>query len=300
MAGGWSRLARYAPAAVLGRPLHGQERYQPFFIIGSGRSGTTLLRATLEAHPDVHIPPENLLGPAIRDWRRYSRLPWNVILRIVLGTFELHPFWDRWELPLAALFHEIDRWPHSRRNLAAVLDALYRAHLRVYKPAAIRWGDKTPPNTFALPALRSVFPDLRVIHMLRDGRDVVRSFMAFSTNSLPHFAREWLRSLRAAQAFGARYPAQYLEIRYENLVREPRATLETAALFLGLTFDDRMLRHHELGLRFGDVERYSHLQGVQGPITTSSIGRWRTAFDAAQVGELERLLGPTLAAMGYR
>src|SRR5258708_7019695 len=74
------RFARPLPVLLLGRPLHGAERHRPFFIVGSGRCGSTLLRAMLEAHPDVHVPPESRLGPVLGDYRRYSRLPWNALL----------------------------------------------------------------------------------------------------------------------------------------------------------------------------------------------------------------------------
>jgi len=293
------QILRHIPVLVFGRPLHGPERYRPFFIVGSGRCGSTLLRAMLEAHPDVHIPPENDLRATVRDYRWYCRASWNAVLRIVVGGFEHHPAWGRWELDLDDVFRELDTGPRAARHLAAVLEAVYRAHLRRHKPSAIRWGDKTPGNTFVLRGLSSIFPDLQVVHILRDGRDVVGSFMRIYKDALPATARHWLKAVRAAQAFGARHPRQYLEIRYETLVRSPRETMERVATFLGLTFDERMLRHHELGLHFGDVERMPHLQGVQAAIHQMSIGRWRTELDTTQTAELQRLLGPTLAALGY-
>ena len=293
------RLARYLPVLLRGRPLHGRERYRPFFIVGSGRCGSTLLRAMLEAHPDVHIPPESGLGSMVREYRWYSRLPWNVVLRILLAPLEYDRAWESWELALGPLFRELDGLPPEARNIATVLDALYRAHTRGHKPSAIRWGDKTPPHTPELAALQAVFPELQVVHMLRDGRDVVQSFMHVSRAGLPYFAQAWLRSVRTARAFGARHPAQYLEVRYEDLVHETHATIQRVATFLGLAFDERMLRHHELELRLGDVERYARLQGVWQPVYQTSVGRWRTALDASQIAELDRLLGPTLAALGY-
>jgi len=284
---------------AMGRPLRGWERYRPFFIVGSGRCGSTLLRAILEAHPDVHIPPENDLRRAVRDYRWCSRLPWNVVLRIVLGQFEYHPAWGRWEITLGPVFRELDARPAGARDLAAVLEAVYRAHLRQHKPSAIRWGDKTPGNTFLLPELRAVFPDAQVIHMVRDGRDVVGSYMRIEKHDLSVTARQWVQAVRAAQAFGASHPSQYLEIRYEDLVRQPRENVQRVVTFLDLSFDERMLRHHELNLRFGDVERAAHLQGVWEPIHQKSIGRWRRELDTAQVAQLDRLLRPTLAALGY-
>src|SRR5574341_222263 len=126
----------------------------------------TLLRAMLEAHPALHIPPEHMLGPAIDDYRRYARLPWYLVLRLVLGHFAYHPYWDYWGLDLAPVFRALVARPRSRRDLAAVIDAVYRAHAARDKPTATRWGDKAPPNTLALPALERVFPDLVAVHVI--------------------------------------------------------------------------------------------------------------------------------------
>jgi hypothetical protein len=293
------RFARYLPVVFRGRPLHGGERYRPFFIVGSGRCGSTLLRAMLEAHPDVHIPPESGLASMVREYRRYSRLPWTVVLRILLAPLGYERTWEPWELAPGPLFRALLGLPSEARNLATVLDALYRAHTRAHKPLASRWGDKTPPHTPELPALQAVFPDLQVIHLVRDGRDVVQSFMRVSQAGLPYFAQAWLRAVRTAQAFGARHPRQYLEVRYEDLVREPHAIIQRVATFLDLAFDERMLRHHELALQLGDVERHPRLQGVWEPVYQTSVGRWRTALDAHQIAQLDRLLGPTLTALGY-
>lgn len=292
------RFARHLPVLLLGRPLHGQERYRPFFIVGSGRCGTTLLRAMLQAHPDVHVPPESRLGPVLKDYRRYSRLPWNALLRILLAPLAYDRAWTLWELPPGPLLLELAELPGAH-DLATILNALYRAHAKAHKPAAIRWGDKSPASTPVLAELRGVFPDLQVVHMLRDGRDVVRSYMDVSKAGLPHFAEAWLRGVRAARAFGAQHPAQYLEIRYEDLVRDTPPTIARIASFLGLPFDDRMLRYHEADFRLGDVAGHPRLQGVWQPVYQSSIGRWRTGFDESQIAELDRLLGPTLSVLGY-
>jgi hypothetical protein len=285
---------------LFGRPLCGPERYHPFFITGSGRCGTTLLRAMLEAHPHVHIPPGNpVLRVVIRDYHRYSRLPWSVLLRVVLGNMAFHESWDAFDLPLGPVYHRVVKRPRGARDLAAVLDAVYRAHLERHKPEALRWGDKSPLSVLALRDLLPVFPDLRVIYMLRDGRDVAASFADAFGDDLSRAAMVWLRAIRTAHAFRARRPVQYLEVRYEDLVRQPQETMWLVTAFLGLEFDERMLRHHELDLRLGDVDRTPYMQGVRLAVHQASVGRWRTAFDASQVAELERLLHPTLAQLGY-
>jgi|SRR2546426_4546034 len=294
------RWVRYLPVLAVGHPLRGRERYRPFFIVGSGRSGTTLLRALLEAHPALHVPPETyVLGDVVREYQRYRRLPWHIVLRLVMGALEYDPRWEAVDLTLGSVFRHLSTAPPAACSLAAALDAVYRAHIARHKPSAVRWGDKNPANTFALPGLRAVFPDLQVLHIVRDGRDVVRSYLQFSQRSLTHFAEHWVRAVTSAQAFGAEHGSQYFELRYEELVRRPRVTLEGVTAFLGVALDERMLRHHELDLNLRDVDRYDHLKGVREPIYTKSIGGWEKAFDARQIAELERTLGPTLAGLGY-
>ncbi len=297
---GFHRLLRYLRPLLLGRPLHGAQRYGPFFIVGSGRCGTTLMRAILEAHPAVHIPPGNVaLRDVIADFRRYSRLPWSPLLRIVLAQMTFRRMWDGFDLSLGPLFGEMETWPPARRNLAAVLDGVYRAHAARHKPQAVRWGDKSPFSVLALPALRAVFPDLRVVHMVRDGRDVAASFAASFGNDLPRATMVWLRAIRAAQSFGSRFPDRYLEVRYEDLVRRTEHTVRRVADFLSLDLDESMLRHHEQDLRLGDVDRTPYMQRVWQQIDDTAIGRWWRDFTPAQHAELERVLGPTLERLGY-
>lgn len=294
------RLLRHARTVLLGRPLHGPERYAPFSIVGSGRCGTTLMRAVLQANPTVHIPPENvMLRPVIHQYRRYDRLPWWPLLRILLGNMAFHESWEAYDLPLGPIFRDLAARPPHERHLAAILDAVYRGHMKKHKPKAVRWGDKSAFNVLVLEELRMVFPDIRIIHMLRDGRDVAASIIdAFGTD-LSHAARAWLRAVEAAQSFGKRHPEQYLEVRYEDFVGEPESTARRVTSFLGLEFDDRMLRHHELNLKLGDVERIPYMQGVRRAVHRTSVGRWRRSFDTSQQAELQAVLGPTLARLGY-
>jgi hypothetical protein len=248
----------------------------------------------------MHIPPGNVaLRHVIADYRRYSRLPWSALLRIVLGEMTFHRMWDGFELSLGPLYREAVNWPPARRHLAGVLDAVYRAHAASHKPSARRWGDKSPFSVLALPALRAVFPDLRVVHMVRDGRDVAASFVESFGNDLSRATMVWLRAIRAARAFGRAVPPQYLEVRYEDLVRHTEETVRRVATFLALEVDARMLRHHAEELRLGDVDRTPYMQRVWQPIDERAIGRWRRDFSAAQQAELERVLGPTLVQLGY-
>lgn len=297
---GVRRVLKNVPVVLFGRPLHGAEEYAPFFIIGSGRCGTTLLRAALETEPSVHIPPEtHVLGPLIRRYRWYSRLPWTELNKLILGTFEFHAHFAAFEITLRDLYLELLNVPAERLNLAHVLNRVYLEHAKSFKPSATRWGDKTPLNTFYLKEILSVFPDARFIHVLRDGRDVVRSYVELNRYDIQEAAARWTRSVRLSRQFGRRHPDRFTEVRYEDLVHDPRGAIQSVCRFLGLQFSDRMLRHHEYDLKLGDVDLLSHHANVKNPISTTRVGRWREFFDDEEAEDVEKALGPALAAAGY-
>lgn len=240
-----------------------------------------------------------MLRAVIREYRRYGRLPWSSLLQIILTHLAFHEAWEAFDLPLGPVFRDLAKAPREQRNLAAVLNSVYRARAARHKPTATRWGDKSPLAVLALKELSEVFPDLRVIHILRDGRDVAASFHDAFGDDLARATMVWLRAVQAAQAFGTRRPSQFLQVRYEDLVRDPEPVLAAVTRFVGVPFDERMLRHHEVDLRLGDVDRTSYMQGVWAPVHQRSVGRWREAFSAGEAAELERRLGPTLARLGY-
>ncbi|ETX03673.1 MAG: hypothetical protein ETSY2_32830 [Candidatus Entotheonella gemina] len=224
-----SKLIHNIKMTLCGRPLRSQEIHPaPFFIIGSGRSGTTLLRAMLAMHSDIHIPPETyVLGRVIRNYKRYSRLPWHMVLKFTLAEFEYFPEFDTFEFSLAKLYRELLHTPYENRNLAFVLHQFYMSHARLKQPQAIRWGDKTPVNTFNLNDIQDVFPEALYIHLIRDGRDVISSYLEMGRyQTIEAAANRWLLAVNKAKAFGQRFPERYMEIKYEDFIIDPKYFLQ--------------------------------------------------------------------------
>ena len=92
----------------LGHPLQRGEPYRPFFIVGSGRSGNTVLRRMLCAHGDLHIPPETyVLGDVIRVFRRHRGLLWRDLVPLVLGKFEFYPEFVTFDVSLRPLARRV-------------------------------------------------------------------------------------------------------------------------------------------------------------------------------------------------
>lgn len=249
----------------------------------------------------VVIPPETeVLGGAISEFRRYSRLPWSVLLRITLGRLAFHRAFQSFEMDITAVYRDVIDVSPENQNLAFVLNVFYRQYAAKHKPDAQRWGEKSPANTYFLDDIAAVFPGAFFIHMVRDGRDVVQSCLDWGRYTrIEDAAERWQTSVHAARKFGGRRPQNYLEVRYEQLVADPDAHVRRLADWLGLEFDPAMLEHHRTKRDLGDAHRNVHMLNVTKPITSSQVGRWQKAFSVEQVEQLARLLDPTLKELGY-
>lgn len=271
-----------------------ERQINPFLIIGSGRSGTTLLRRICSSHPDLVIPPENYsLSSAVSTWRRYGNLAWKEFIGVFYSTFEYQKDYETYGLgSLQELVLEARSWGKERQSVAELVDAFYKHYLGEHKPSAKRWGDKTPLNTMYLPEMNRVFPDAQYIHMTRDPYDVVASYVkAGLSPDVKHAAKRWSVAVNAARKFGDRYANRYLEVAYEELVKSPTETTQKICDFLEVDYIEGM--EHDLNHRLGDVEKHAHHNMVLRKISDESIGRGRREMSKHDIDAINRIIAST-------
>ena len=296
-------LRRHIP--LLRYPLNGSERYRPFFVIGSGRSGSTLFRRILTAHSELHVPPENFeLGTSIRKYEQFrGQMGWYDLVRFIMSLFEFHHEFYTFETTLRPLVNRFQDLPHNRRNLAYILDAFYRYHAERHGCSMVRWGDKTPLNTYEIETLElilKVFPDAQFIHLIRDGCDVVASSLRYGFfTDLTTAAQRWARVVENARRFTEAHPDRSLVVRYEDLVRHPEKTTRSICDFLGVDFEPPMLTSEGAAESLGDVPVLSEHKEVSAPINTANIGSGRLDFSQEDREELESIIGRELELFGY-
>ena len=282
-------------------PLHKRENYRPFFIIGSGRSGNTLLRRILYSHPQIYIPPETyVLGKVITLFGRYRIMHWKDLVHLVLAAFEYHPEFKTFELSLRPLATQLLDTPKADRSLAYLLNAFYRFVAASHGKPEARWGDKTPMNTFHLEKLLSVFPDAQFIHIIRDGCDVAVSYYkAGLYNDVLSAADRWLVSVKKARLFTQQHPKSVLEVRYEQLVTHPELVVKNICNFMNIEFHEEMLISHLDAASMGDVPLHSHHQQTMKPISTSNIGKGRQQLTEDEKQLMQKKIGKYLHQLGY-
>ena len=229
----------------------------PIFLVGCQRSGTTMLRLVLDSHSRIACGPETRFLP---DLRRVVGADWERLARFGFSR-------ENWLRRIADFFGGVHADYARRRGKA-------------------RWADKTPLYAMSLDFVTEVFPDAQIVHVIRDGRDVVVSHRRrFGYRSAVKCVVKWPRYIRTARAVGARLPAQrYLELRYEDAVREPEKTLRGLFEFLGEPWEPGVLEyadkpHDVAGKYTTEADRRRAAAGTDAPIYHSRVGTHRRELD---------------------
>ena len=279
------------------------------FVVGVGRSGTTLLRLMLDAHPQVAMPPETGFVPNLIDAAREDEATLDSIADVLVN----HRRWGDFGMEIDELKA---RWSAGPLKPGPVVRGFFELYAEQQgKP---RWGDKTPGYSQHIKKISKVLPEARFIHLIRDGRDVTLSrttTLALKDVPISKSARRWKRRLKKARRQGAKVD-HYLELRYETLVTDTEATLRQVCDFIELPFDEAMLRHHERSVeRLQELDRDIPAMGgrlprsaesrmalherTTKPVDTKAVGKWRTQMSAEDVEEFERVAGDLLVELGY-
>lgn len=300
----WGSRLKDVLSALFGPryPLHSDQTGTPVFIIGSGRSGNTLLRRLLMANSKIYIPPETyVLGDVISIFQRYSHLPWQHICRLILGSFSISEDFSTFPRQSLHLLHqEIINLPEDKRSLEAVLSAFYLFMAKEAKPGATIWGDKTPMNSFHLNKIDKVFPNARYIHIFRDGCDVVSSYLEMGRyTALKDAANRWSQSVDLCRRFSETAGARYKEVKYETLVMRPLDTVNSVMDFLGIDRVEGKELEHVDPKTLGDVSERDHYSNVMRPISASSIGKGRKKLSKDDLEILQSIIGRQLYELGY-
>lgn len=279
------------------------------FIVGVPRSGTTLLRLQLDAHPDLALPAETGFGEVARRFEG-TAVTRDELLDALTGM----PTWADLAMSREALVPLLAEVEEG--DLSKGLRSFYRGYAAAR--GKTRYGDKTPGHTAQMEVLSRVLPEARFIHIIRDGRDVAASLrglpFAPGDGGMAAIAAEWRDTIWRARRAAAHLP-HYTEVRYEDLVTEPEGVLRDLCDFLEIDFAPEMLRAHE-----GARERLSEMQSATvgadgvvhfpdgsevvartlGPPRADRVGRWRYSLSDHEVTRFERFAGGALAQEGYR
>jgi hypothetical protein len=266
----------------------------PFFVVGAGRSGTTLLRLVLAGHSRLHIPPETwFLRPLVRDLPLTGALTQPQLERAI-ETMVKHDRWPDMDLPADELRRQVATFPQPA--LADLIDVVYR-HL-LAASGKQRLGDKTPHYFAIVPELLTLYPDAKFIYLVRDGHDVAISWIDAGWQRYYDPGFEWPAAIAAMRRDRADYPSHVLEVRYEDLIRRPAETAAAICVFLDETYEHAMLDWQDRTALV--ATRDQHLHGrLQDPLSDDAIATWRRRLSAIECFAVEACLYRELTQGNY-
>jgi len=282
-------------------------------IIGAPRSGTTLLRLMLDSHPHLAIPPETgflvpcskLTGP--------GSLSREEFFETVTGYPAEAPGWQDFQIS-----RDVFRAALRTIEPFIVADGI-RIFYQIYASrfGKSRWGDKTPLYCMHVQSIQALLPEAHFVHIIRDGRDVALSLrpMWFApAHDIETLATHWRQCVTTGRQQGTAC-THYMEVRYEQLVEDSREVLREICEFLGLDFDDRMLRYHEFAPerlrehrgRFrpdGSVilthhQRLSQQHRTMQPPDRSRVFAWKREMPREEQLRFDAVAGDALDEFGF-
>jgi Sulfotransferase family len=270
----------------------------PVFVLGSPRSGTTLLYNMLLSAGGfaVYLAESNvfnLLAPNFGDLaKRENR---QELLQVWLNC----KLFRASGLDASRVENEVlEHCRHAGDFLRIVMDGIARAQ------GVERWAENSPEGILHLPSIKRLLPDALVVHIIRDGRDVAMSLN--NTRYLHPFPWQDRISLTGAGIYwewivehGRRYGKQlgrdYTEVHFEELLTAPRETLQGIGRFIDHELDYDRIR--EVG--YGTVSKPNTSFRTEPRESFNPVGRWKTGFSPQQLLRFESMVGKTLTGLGY-
>lgn len=274
-----------------------------FFIVGAQKSGTTWLQRLLDAHPNILCSGEGhfvdrFAIPLANHLREYNGFM-NLIAERV---YENKPFYkgvtqDQFKF----LVQSLTAFMFSQRDIDNNIKFI---------------GDKTCAHVLYLPMLLEIFPNAKVLHLIRDGRDVVVSMVVHAQrvlklqnsdvkwnidNKVAELGKKWGHYIQNGQQFGLKHPDAYHELRFEDLKQNTDDTLSKVLKFLGAKttkkiiqqcVDETSFEKLSGGRKEGEEDQTSFLRkGI--------VGDWRNHFSEANKDAFSQQTGELLSKLGY-
>ena len=262
-----------------------------FFIIGSARSGTTLLRTILNGHPEVAVPPESRFITELWHGRE------EVEVDDFLDQLRAHRLFHAWDLEIELVRDEIGGGP--RAAYADVTEAAHRAWAKSKGKSC--WGDKTPRYIEHIPLLAQLWPDAKFVHQIRDGRNVALSYadVPFGPKTLGKAAHLWRKRVSLGLANGRPLGShRYHEIRYEDFTDDPTGHTKKLCNFLGVEFHPDMLDYAEKA-RTDILPRAARYNPNVSKPPSKSTRSWENQMPDRNVEMFEAIAGDVLDMLEY-
>ncbi|MEE2931006.1 MAG: sulfotransferase [Bacteroidota bacterium] len=265
----------------------------PFFILGSGRNGSTLLSSILNAHQDILIPPEQFILPyAIIKKYIYFFKSQNNWKNDVLGMFSDPNKTLNWNIAFKTFNIEAG-------SVASLFNNIYLLFAEQNNKKIKIWGDKTPINIHFIDFIYPEFKFSKYIFLIRDPRDVVLSYKKLDNHraqDTQYAIWKWIDSVQQLEYLQKR--TNVLLIKYEDLVLDPNMEVNKILNYLGFDDNNTLISSKTNAVNMGVGDKLHH-KNLNKPINNNSIGKWKKHLSNNDVKLINRRCSKYLQEFGY-
>lgn len=280
---------------------------KPIFIIGSPRSGTTLLRLLLNSHSNIFVPPE--AGFALWLYKKYRNFTYED-LDAYISDMKLTKKIDNWCIDWSRLEQYLKR--AQPRYYATLIDSIYCFYGESIGRTTTLWGDKNNFYLNYIENIKNLFSDARFIHIVRDGRNVACSYKNLNRkkiessdapklpNNISDIANEWKTNLDIINdSFKLFDYKGVLEVRLEDLTLNPIFELEKIMDFIGETFEKDMLQYYksETGKEPSEYLQWKHKNTK--PIENEPWDKFKTELSKTDINAFNSIAAELLSMYNY-
>jgi len=285
------------------RPLGELGEPRVLFVLGSPRSGTTLVAGLLDLLPGVWIGKETGFIPRLFQEGMESLHEWDTSrLERTIARVNVHLRSQAWT-SLATVAGVRQFWSETgSTGYEGLIRYAWSLDVPSGRPRPAVAGDQSPGYVLAIPLLEQLFPRALYLHVVRDPRDVVSSILPlhFGAHSAAMAALDWNESVAGWWAAERRVPAsRRFEVRYEDLVAEPEAVFRAMAGFLGIPPRGPIERQTLSGDAHGLARNWPHHARLAEPIDDRSVGRHRRDLSDRDRALVEAICYTGLVTYGY-
>ena len=291
----------------------------PIFIVGPGRSGTTLMQKILSAHSNITILPET----QFIKWAD-ERVNLNDELKNFNSFWKEYTSWIRFEY----LGIDADRCLDLINSLdKKTVRNVFRSVLTAYaekKGETHRIGEKSPSHVRYIPELLSWFPNAKIIVMQRDPRAVISSrlktpwvqnrisdpalhggfFINSRTSELILGAKDW-KMIFEGIVPKWQSDSRILVLPYEKLVTNPEKEIKSVCSFVGEIYHEEMITNREeenipeISVGKREIDWKKHHKNTTRPISADSIDKWKKHLTSSEISVIEYMCFDGMNRCGY-
>lgn len=275
-----------------------------YFIVGKGRSGTTLLSTILDSHPNVASATESrfllLVWQKYKSMRRWKPEMAEEFYNTVLEDYRVKYLWEFEE----NFISQLKKMP-PETTVQDLIKMVYIFRKSPFPKEKIKFiVDKNPRYTLFTGKLKSIFQEGKFIRIMRDSRDNITSHVKFTKKKVAYLSYKWLRYNLIIDGFAKKETDRFSTQRFEDLILDKKAFFNKFEEFTGIDSlaeleEERLNYKKEFEEKLSDDLKDQHQASVK-PLDSKKIGHYKLKLDATQIETIEAITFPYANTYEYK